>query len=239
MSKRTTYALVDEQDLNDDYDLDVMRAQTETIGGTTYWPVIVVIDGKTPDPDAMALQKENARLKEALRPFAEVAKGIPENWPESSPLTFVEEPNDTYHLAYHGWESPYPTIGLWRALLATCPSPASDKSNSERQTQVDRIRKECLRAADDPDVDHRENAIRLLAELGDVEEALAPVADYYDGMELVDMARQAAVDLVESITDMERLKAEAKTLRRTLGSIANNELGGRKPDDLQKTLAWF
>ena len=136
MSHRTTYALVDEQDLDDDYDRDVMRAQTETIGGTTYWPVIVVIDGKTPDPDAVALQKENARLK---------------------------------------------------------------------------------------------------AELTD---ALAPVADYYDGMTPVDMARQAAVDLVEAIADMERLRKRVAELEGQV-TEADEALQSRDADmaDLERDYA--
>ncbi len=66
------------------------------------------------------LEDENTRLREALRPFALVAEGVPENWPGCCPLTFEHAPQaedgGNWFISYAGIHDacPYPTIDQWR-----------------------------------------------------------------------------------------------------------------------------
>ena len=67
------------------------------------------------------LEAEVDQLREALRPFADVAKGIPDNWPGECrvrvDIGLVQE-----WLSYYEAGTPnatFPTIAEWRAVLAT------------------------------------------------------------------------------------------------------------------------
>ena len=83
-----------------------------------------------PDPGGEVVRKlcdEIDRLRAALAPFADVAKGIPANWPADARL---REDADCcgierrFHLAY--WPatcgSGLPTIGEWRAAANAAES---------------------------------------------------------------------------------------------------------------------
>ena len=74
-----------------------------------------------PGPRLVATIREVDQLREALRPFADVAKGIPDNWPGECrvrvDIGLVQE-----WLSYYEAGTPnatFPTIAEWRAVLAT------------------------------------------------------------------------------------------------------------------------
>ena len=58
------------------------------------------------------------KLRDALAPFAAVAKGIPANWPAECKLRIDSLPDGSEYLAYHGFScasnGTLPTIAEWR-----------------------------------------------------------------------------------------------------------------------------
>ena len=74
-----------------------------------------------PGPRLVATIREVDQLREALRPFADVAKGIPDNWPGECRLRVDHNPVQEW-LSYYEAGTPnatFPTIAEWRAVLAT------------------------------------------------------------------------------------------------------------------------
>ena len=66
------------------------------------------------------LQDENARLKERLAPFAEVAEGIPAEWPGQCHLRIDYRRDGSEFFSYHGTTEPHsllPTLRQWRDAL--------------------------------------------------------------------------------------------------------------------------
>lgn len=72
------------------------------------------------------------RLQAVIQPFAAVAKGIPDNWPERCRLR-IDRENGVEFLNYHPSESKcrriLPTLGEWRTLrlIASIQIPESEQ----------------------------------------------------------------------------------------------------------------
>jgi hypothetical protein len=60
-------------------------------------------------------------LTDILYPFASVAAGVPNNWPDDCVLRFDLRPDGDYDLSYYGINEVKSgiTIKQWRALLKT------------------------------------------------------------------------------------------------------------------------
>lgn len=79
------------------------------------------------------LRAENAALRAALKPFAAVAGGVPDNWPDQCPLTWHEQPaHDGGLIAsvsymFCGTATSAPLLAAYRRaaeLLAGSPPPS-------------------------------------------------------------------------------------------------------------------
>lgn len=75
-------------------------------------------------PSAETQTTGNAAVRAAdsdpLAPFIQIARGIPENWPDECILRFDQRADGSIYLAYHGVNDAKDgiTIAQWRALVA-------------------------------------------------------------------------------------------------------------------------